>query len=387
MALADVPIIWSRDGGLVCLGFRSQGVDSKFVSLGEPKVCENAPWIHATDAQMRDPAWWRQWQLRGVVLWGSHLDDLISQAIKAAGLKLVVHLDTDGLCSPRVAFWQYLARSYALFRDQGRWPAAGLALLKTILFRLCPQTNDTKMVRYAERADLITINTPLAQQRFQRLLRIFGKPEVAERVQVVSSPLALDAVYDAGVPKRKQIVAAGRWEAYQKDAPRVLEVMARVLALHPEFSAVLIGPGANHLERLWSRLPEAVRPRVRIAGQVDRATLIRNYQESSIMLIGSRYESLHLATVEALACGCSLAGPAAIVSINYLSSANSGTLAPTRGAADLADAVGAEIEAWKNGERNPARISQHWRERFEAPNYARKVLRWFEAQDHQAPPV
>lgn len=105
--------------------------------------------------------------------------------------------------------------------------------------------------------------------------------------------------------------------------------------------------------------------------------LIRNYQESLIMFVGSRYETLNLAAVEALACGCSLAGPAAIASINYLSSASSGTVVPGRSAAELTDALCAEIDAWEHGERNPAQISQHWRERFEAPNYARKVLKWF----------
>src|SRR5262249_28298722 len=146
---------------------------------------------------------------------------------------------------------------------------------------------------------------------------------------LVPSPLCLDAGYDPAVPKRPQLVAAGRWEAYQKNAPAMMRVMERVLVREPEYSVTLLGSGQALLERLRARLPEELRLRIRIEGYVNRSTLVRTYQESQILFVGSRYESLNLAAVEALACGCSVVGPADIASINFLTSASSGSLAPS----------------------------------------------------------
>src|SRR5688500_17578332 len=60
---------WERDGGLLCLGFRANGMDSKFVALGETAVHHDEPRINASLEQLSDPEWWRQWGIAGVVLY------------------------------------------------------------------------------------------------------------------------------------------------------------------------------------------------------------------------------------------------------------------------------------------------------------------------------
>lgn len=378
MEFRDVPEFWQRDAGLVCLGFRAIGVESKFIALGATSPRDNLPLILANREQAEDAAWWRQRQPDGVVLWAAHRVDAIARAIKAAGARLVVHLDTDGYCSPRAGFWSYLRGTADAFRADGRRPAWLLAALKTFLYHWIPQLHDHGFQSLAATADLLTINSPLAEQRVRRLFAQWGKSNLAEKVNLIPSPLALDATYDPGVAKQPQIVAAGRWQSYQKDAPKALRVLWRVLQAHPGYSALMIGSGVEMLERSRARLPAGTQARIKLAGYLTRAELLQSYRHSQIMFVSSRFESLNLAAVEALACGCSVVGWGQIASLAYLASASSGTTASSRADADYADALSAEIAAWQRGERQPEAFSRHWRERFAAPRYAASLLAHFD---------
>ena len=384
MEFRDIPEFWQRDAGLVCLGFRAIGVESRFIALGATPSRDNLPLILASREQVEDAVWWRQRQPEGVVLWGAHRVDAIARAIKSAGARLVVHLDTDGYCSPHAGFWPYLRETADVFRDDGRRPAWLLAALKACLHRWIPRLHDHGFRAMAATADLLTINSPLAEQRVRRLLAQRGELNLAEKVNLIPSPLALDADFDPSVAKLPQIVAAGRWQSYQKDAPTALRVLGRVLEAHPDYSALMIGSGGERLERLRARLPAGTQTRIKLAGYVSRAELLQAYRQSQIMLVSSRFESLNLAAVEALACGCSVVGWGQIASLAYLASAGSGTTAPSRAVVDYADALSAEIAAWRRGERRPEEFGRHWRERFAAPGYAASVLAHFDRSFSQS---
>ena len=60
---------WDRDAGLFHEGFKANGVDSRFVALGDPAMEQRPDLVLASQPQMEDPAWWRQWNLEGVVLY------------------------------------------------------------------------------------------------------------------------------------------------------------------------------------------------------------------------------------------------------------------------------------------------------------------------------
>ncbi len=95
---------WVRDAGLVCQGLRMLGMDSRFVALGEPGMREDVPLITCTPEQMEDAKWWGQWNLEVVLLysWALPCYEPIARAIKAAGTKVFIILDTDGVVSPHV---------------------------------------------------------------------------------------------------------------------------------------------------------------------------------------------------------------------------------------------------------------------------------------------
>ena len=98
------------------------------------------------------------------------------------------------------------------------------------------------------------------------------------------------------------------------------------------------------------------------------------YQRAQIIVVSSRSESFHIASASALCCGCSVVGPDSIPSLVWFASENAGTLAASRTADALADAVVAEITAWRNDRRDPQKISARWMNLVTAQAVARQCL-------------
>ncbi len=367
---------WEREAGVLCLGFRALGVESKLVLLGRPEVHPNLPLLVGTPQQFEDPAWWKQWGAEGVVLysWAAPRYEPIACAIKSSGAKLVLRMDTDGVSSPRVWFGRYLSVAYFAFRDAGKKFAAPAALLKTLLFRLVPSAFDRGFLQHLSHADLILVESPVAKQRFQRLLRELGRTDLAEKVRMMPAQIVDDFVYDPAVDRRPQILAVGRWDATQKDSPMLMRVLGDVLAREPHYTALVAGAGTEGLHRLLAQQPATVQTRIKILGRVPHGQLRHLYQESQILFFSSRYEGFPNAAAEALCCGCSVVGPALIASLNYCASHSSGTTACSRSARDFSDALGAEIDAWRGGERNAREISERWRPRVSAKEVAARIL-------------
>lgn len=383
LAYTEYPGYWERDGGLMCLGLQALGIESKFVALGDPETRSPHPLILATLEQMKDEHWWRRQEAEGVMIYsrGAPRFEPIVRAIKAAGLKLVVHIDSDGFSSPHVSFRDFLFGTYIMFRDE-RKPLPGLmALAKALLFRIFPQIYDLKFQLHLSHADIVTVNSPLGLQHMRRLLLRFNRPELAAKLRQIPAPSRGDCDYDPAVQKRPQIIAVGRWNTYQKDAPRLIASLNQVLLELPHYRAVVIGAGGDLLRQLIRDHASAVAGRIEVPDFIDRAALIRCYQESQIMFVPSRAESLHLAAVEALFCGCSVVGAAAISSMQWFTSRASGTAAPRRTVDDFSKALLAEAECWRKGERDPAAISRDWRSRVLAPVVVQTILDEVDALD------
>jgi hypothetical protein len=66
----------------------------------------------------------------------------------------------------------------------------------------------------------------------------------------------------------------------------------------------------------------------------------------------------------------------------HFASFASGTVAATRSLGNYADALHAEIAAWRAGDRNPQQISNNWTRRLHAPQVARSVIELAERAAH-----
>jgi glycosyltransferase involved in cell wall biosynthesis len=378
LTYVDGSAFWGRDLGLVCLGLGTLGVDARFVALGQPGERKDVPLITCTLELMQQAAWWKQWNVDRVVLnsWGAPRYEPIARAIKNAGIKLILMLDTEGLVSPHVWPWRFLQQKYFIDKESGKFFPSARALLKTLAAGV--RKHHAGTIRHLEHADLFVLPSPLALQRYSRYLLAMNRADLVGRLQFVPYAVVKEMTYDPRIPKKPVIIAVGRWQSLQKNAPLLLKVLERVLSEQPHYSARIIGSGAEIVQKLVQQMNSDCKSRLDIVGRVDHAKLPAFYRESQIFLCTSRYESFLIAAGEALCCGCSVVGDARIASLPYLAGLGSGTVSCDSSVVNLRDAVTAEINAWQSGERDPAQISQMWQVRLHADHVAEAFLKLVE---------
>ena len=374
--------VWNRLEGDLCLTFRKLGMDSRLVMFGDLREHEHLPLITCAPAQMQDPAWWKQWRLDGVILisWGSPRYEPIARAIKESGCKLVVRLDTDGMKSPRIHFGRYLKGSYYHSRQERKAFHALYAIFKTLLFRFVPAAFDHGTCAHLNHADIILVETPLGNQWLRRYFFELDRQDLASKLRVLPHQAKAEIVYDPDIPKLPQVMAVGRWDAFQKDGAKLIKVLGMVLPHYPRYSVVVAGSGAERMEKLRSSLPSYLHSRIVITGLLDHVGLHRHYQVAQVLLFTSRYEGFPVAAAEALCCGCTVVGAATLSSMNYISSLGGGTVALTRSSRDYADALAAELDAWAACERAPGLISRDWQKRVSSTAVATAILGFFNSE-------
>jgi glycosyltransferase involved in cell wall biosynthesis len=231
-----------------------------------------------------------------------------------------------------------------------------------------------RTVQHLEHGDFLTLPSPLAQQRFRRFLLAVRRPDLVQRLRFVPYAVSQDMSYNPSIRKQPLIVAVGRWQSPLKGTPVLVRVLARVLSEQPEYSARIIGGGEECVRKLMQPLDESGKSRMEIPGRVSHQQLAGHYQEARVLLCTSCYESFHIASAEALCCGCSVVGDARISAMPYFCSANSGTLSFDRSVDNLRDALRAEIDAWRRGERDPIQISGTWTARLHPERVAGMFL-------------
>jgi len=366
-----------QHAGLLCMAFRSLGVDSRYIALSTPRVYENEPRIDASLPQLIDPEWWRQWKLEGVVLysWAAPRYEAVARAITEAGARCVIKIDCDGYKSPRQGWVRYFWSSYTVLRDTRKRCPALQAALKTALFGLFPAVHDLPMLRHLGYADVIGIESPKAKELLCDLLHLYRRDDLASKVRLNPHVVTTDMKYDPVVAKEKLIVAVARWEAWQKDATRLVKTLDTFLRAQPEYRVELIGTGDQALQRLLKRTHPSVQSRTTVLGPLPHSALPAHYQRAEVIFFASRTEGCPVAGQEALCCGCTIVGPASLPSMHWLCGEGCGTLAADRSVTSLASALGKEIQAWREGNRDPQRISALWAPRVHAPEVAKSILR------------
>lgn len=369
---------WDRDAGLLCLGLRQLGQDSRFVALGEKTSCSTTPpLITGRLADFHDASWWRQWGATGVILnaWAAPRYEPVARAIKAAGLGLVTRLDSSGCKSPRHNARRFFLMTRLLLADEGHPLPRLAALAKTMLFGAVRSAHDDGMCAHLGHADVITIESPLARTWLGELLQRLGRADLAERLRVLPHPVGEDFQLAPAVPKTPLILAAGRWESHFKDTPKLIRVLGAVLARQPEARARIIGTGETVVRRELARQPAAVQARLEFAGPRPHAELPRQMHDAQVIFCSSHLESFHLVSAEGLCCGCSVVGPADIPSMHWFTADQCGTLAPDRSDAALVAALEGELAGWRAGRREAGRISALWRARLPPAAVAAEAMR------------
>lgn len=376
------PGFFARDSGLLCKGFQAIGVPSRAIMPGPemPDDCRE-DLIRTPYRNLESAAWWKASGAQGVVLyaWGAPRYYPIARAIRQAGLKLICNMDTSGTFGVLGGPLEYWGAQWRILNGLGVNPSSMtmffLKFISSISWSLLK--NDTGRARHLRQADLIGAVSPIAVQRIQRVCRWYGGTRLAAKVQLIPHAVSLHMNY-AGQTKEPRIVCIGRWhpEDWRQKNPRLLmETATRVLSRNPKAELVVVGAMEPGLEREFSALAGKCQGRLRIAGRIPNKEIAGLLQTAQISFCCSNHESFHIASAEALCCGCSVVAPdlPELPSLKWFVGENSGRLA-LRNPDALADALHEEMRVWSHGGRKPYSIATTWSERLHADRVATLIL-------------
>ena len=350
---------FSRDTGLICMNLRKIGAESLAVMplpFHEDDIREDI--IRVPMEQLKSPDWWRTLKLDGVVLysWGAPRYTAIARAIKKASIKLVIHLDGDG------DFFDELRQAPPTFFRRCR----NLVVHSTI---------DFLRGRHLKLADAVTMSPPVAEMLRHRM---FYGAAVADLVEVMPCPVSPHFTYD-GRAKRRKVVCVGRWGA--EDAIKDPELMMQASQLVVQKDAAVVveiyGRYGEQVAAWHAALPEEQRARILLKGFTPSIALKDVYCDAMASFCTSKKESTHIASAEALCCGCSVVMPArpALVIPRWYASKDCGTVAKEDTPESLAHAILEELRQWEQGRRNPAAIAAYWQPFFHADKVMERIFR------------
>ncbi len=366
---------FARDSGLLCRGFQAIGVESRAVMPGECEPEDEADLIRTDYQNLESSAWWSSQQIDGLVLyaWGRPKFHKVAAAVEAAGIYLVLNLDSGGLMSPLVGWRDWLYAQW-IFGGQGRNVASWLRFSKLTLHRLVVGLLLTERLRgrHLRCGNTIACVSPGAAEYVRHLCRIHGGEELAARVAVL--PHAVEPMFHySGRRKLRRVVCVGRWrDQVQKRTWLLEKVISELLRVDHQVMVVIAGEPNAELENWHRKLEASKRARVKLAGIVSRHELVVLLDESQVFYSPSAYESFGIAAAEALCSGCSVAAGSLVclASFDWFVSSDSGTLARSDDFKGHLFAIQQELELWRDEKRNPVMISQIWCDRLHADHIA-----------------
>ena len=121
--------------------------------------------------------------------------------------------------------------------------------------------------------------------------------------------------------------------------------------------------------------------KITLLGRKTSEEIASVLNESHISLCTSMSESFHIASAEALCCGCSVVSYKSpyLPSFDYFVSEDSGILANDGSISSLAGALVDEMHLWNDGMRDPQLISDLWTRHLHAENVAKSILGYIES--------
>lgn len=370
---------FSRDTGLLCRGFQAAGVDCVVVMPGTRKADDAPDLIRCTPQELVSVVWWKTQNLDLVILyaWGDPKYLAVAKAIRNSGTRLVQSMDTAGLPSPYAHLETWIETTLAEIAvpqilDQR------VKRLGRVIRDLIPYLFERRRLTMMNECDILAAVSPPAESSIKSYVEGLGRPEISGKLIVIPHSVAAEMIY-CGENKQNHLLVVGRWgseDSPQKDPQMTVEVVAEFLMSHPDWTAEIIGPKANSLSSLTSKFDEFLGNRLNLCNFIPHADLRTKYATSRILLCASRYESFHIASAEAICCGCSVvvARHPLLASTAWFATRNSGTLAKYRTVASLSEALQGEVMAWGEGRRDAMRISMEWSEVLHAHQVAFGIL-------------
>jgi glycosyltransferase involved in cell wall biosynthesis len=373
----DEQTFFSRDSGLCCRALQALGGRVRAV-MPEPAWDDEPDVLRVPYRQLSDRSFWRLSHADAVISysWGYPEYAPIVGAIKEGGPKLFLNLDTTGVISPFVRPAAYIQSMFWYERQQKSGFLRGsLGALARSAWHGVTLRRDLLRLRHMSCADAVGVVSPIAAERVRRYAHCFGRNDIARKIHYVPHPVD-PAMHYKGCAKQAAVIAVGRWDDRFQKRPEVLvEVAARVLSQRPDARFIIAGKDAVRYAGEIAGTAPGAHDRVVGYERLEHDQLCRHMSLCQVALCTSRYESFHIASGEALLCGCCIVAPRSphLPSFPYFSDdGRSGRIAEDNVAA-LADTVLAELDAWRNGKRDPAASAHMWQGRIGARAVARQI--------------
>lgn len=336
-----------RDTGLISNGLRELGVESKCIMpLPYYEDDQRDHLLRTEYANLESVEWWKSLKLDALVLysWGAPRYRRIARAVRRAGIRLVLHMDTNG------DFVGAFADNAPLWPKLKRW--------------MQTKAQDVFRAQHMRCADVITM-CPTVAEAVSRLP--FYGYWVVERCFPMPCPVSPACAYD-GRAKEDIILCVGRWDdVFQKRPEMLMSTLEAYYAQGGEAETRIFGTITEAISTWHASLAPQVAARIRLAGYTPNHLLREEYQTARVVLCPSRYESSHIVSAEALCCGCSVVVPdraEELRDVHWYTTRESGTIAAGDTPRALAEALTYELEQWHAGKRRPAAIAAAWQPHF-----------------------
>ena len=373
---------FARDSGLMCRGLQSIGVTC-FAVMPEPIQDDDAADLMRVPLPNLESAeWWRSLGVELVVLyaWGSPKFRHVAAAIHQAGIFLVLNQDNGGLISPSCGWWPWLIEQRVI-TGAGTGLASEMRFLKRAVYGIVVGLSISDRLRAAHlsHGDVIACVSPIAAEHHRRWGRRWGGDDLANKVDFLPHPVCELYRWESSATKMRRIVTVGRWnDEIQKRPALLCQVAELVLQRDDAVHFDIVGQQGRVIETWWHQLPLAQQERVKLWGRVTPAELHAIMLRAQVSYCSSSFESFHIASAEALCCGCSVvaARSNSLAALQWFVANDSGTLVDDDSVNGHVAALLQELERWHQGQRDPGLLSARWVERLHASQVAQQILQW-----------
>lgn len=364
-------IIWAEE-------LRRKGHEATKMVIGDPTVVKpECPLLSvATEAQRRDPAFWRDLDADCVLYYcGPNEGSFrILEAIKKGSPHTKVIARIESLDAPtRKSSWRTLQQIPGRYVVNRHCPTELFSHEKSSVFaaalRTSAQTirdfirpNRELWTEVADAVDAITFFFPRLVDQAQDYFRSCGRNDLAKKVRWCGYPVRPEfRPAPKGEKSPASVISIANWR-HVKDPELTADAMAVVLQQNPRASYTVIGIQSERVaNRLIAAVPEAA-PRIHAYEHIDNWKLPGFLASTQVFLLCSHKEGIPSVLSEAFCSGCSLAlapSPACGAFKDYVACGD-GTLAASRRPGDVADAIQTELALWDSGKRTADAISAKW---------------------------
>lgn len=343
---------WIRDTGLICTSLRNMGVESKCIMpLPFYNGDQTEHLIRTEYKNLKSVAWWKSLGIDALVLysWGAPKYLPIARAVHKAGIKLLIHLDMNAYLHN----WRNgTIRGY----------------LKDLRINLMRRW-------HLSYADIISASQELIEVLANS--KLYGK-KIAAKCANFPTPVAPHFTFSTA-PKSYKVTCIGRWSDEKEDKVKRPEFCIRtaqeLVKLDSSVIIEIYGRTGNTIENTYDST-EIGKDRIILKGFANNKDLPAIYQSSLINYCTSESEGTHIASAEALCCGCSIVSPPRyqLRNLHWYASKNSGSIATEDTPQAMAKALDAELKAWKNGERSAQHIAEAWQPYFHVDKVFNKIF-------------